>query len=551
MFVGDDGAPPVLNDIVIYPRDRPLSNLSYMSANCDPMVYPLLFPRGDLDWIQGTLYVEAKRTPKRQTVTLLQYYAYRIAIREPFSPVHCSGKLFQQYLVDAYVKAEASKLDFLRRNQSTLRVEKYRGLMDHMHTASASQTVLTGKVVILPSSYSGSPRAMQQNYQDAMAIVCKYGKPDIFLTFTCNPKLQEITGSLGPRQYAQDRPDLVARVFKRHLEELLKDITERHVLGVPVAYVHVIEFQKRGLPHAHMLIILDQVSKLRNPLDIDSLISAEIPDKVTQAALFDVVQSCMVHGPCGTLKPQSVCMEAGQCTKEYPKKFCNATAITGNGYPVYRRRDDGKTVRVAGHDLDNRWIVPYNPFLSQKYQAHINVEACLSIRSVKYLFKYVYKGHDCANVEVIENDHLDHDEIRHYLDTRYVSPPEAFWRLFEYRLHGQSHTIIRLPVHLPEQNSVYFTPGHEEEALNREASITSHLIAWFALNRHDAEARQLLYHEVPCNYIFTSSKRKWSPRKLGGDRIISRMFAVNPADRELSCLRILLLHVRGHMVMKT
>jgi len=220
VFVGDDGAPPVLNDIVIYPRDRPLSNLSYMSANCDPMVYPLLFPRGDLGWVQGTLHVEAKRTPKRQTVTLLQYYAYRIAIREPFSPVHCSGKLFQQYLVDAYVKAEASRLDFLRRNQSTLRVEKYRGLMDHMHTASASQTVLTGKVVILPSSYSGSPRAMQQNYQDAMAIVCKYGKPDIFLTFTCNPKLQEITGSLGPRQYAQDRPDLVARVFKRHLKDM-------------------------------------------------------------------------------------------------------------------------------------------------------------------------------------------------------------------------------------------------------------------------------------------------------------------------------------------
>ena len=79
----------------------------------------------------------------------------------------------------------------MRRNQTALHVEKYKGLMDHVNTASASQAVLPGKVVIVPSSYSGSPCAMQQNYQDAMAIVCKYGKPDIFLTFTCNTKLPE------------------------------------------------------------------------------------------------------------------------------------------------------------------------------------------------------------------------------------------------------------------------------------------------------------------------------------------------------------------------
>ena len=89
-----------------------------------------------------------------------------------------------------------------------------------------------------------------------MAIVAKYGKPDLFLTYTCNPKTKEITENLKNGEQAEYRPDLVSRVFKLHLAELLNDIKNRHVLSVPVAHVHVIEFQKRGLPHCHMLIIL-------------------------------------------------------------------------------------------------------------------------------------------------------------------------------------------------------------------------------------------------------------------------------------------------------
>ena len=51
-------------------------------------------------------------------------------------------------------------------------------------------------------------------------------------------------------------------------------------------------------------------------------------------------------------------------------------------------------------DLDNRWIVPYNPYLSRKYRAHINVEVCASVRAVKYIHKYIYKGNDRTTVEL-------------------------------------------------------------------------------------------------------------------------------------------------------
>ena len=89
--------------------------------------------------------------------------------------------------------------------------------MDHLH--SVTDTAMPpGIPVVLPSSFSGSPRAMQQNYQDAMA---KYGKPDLFLTYTCNPKIREITENLKPGERPEYRPDLVSRVYKLHLTELL------------------------------------------------------------------------------------------------------------------------------------------------------------------------------------------------------------------------------------------------------------------------------------------------------------------------------------------
>jgi hypothetical protein len=71
-----------------------------------------------------------------------------------------------------------------------------------------------------------------------------------------------------------------------------------------------------------------------------------------------------------------------------------------NEHPIYRRRDMGCTILVHGVGLDNRWVVPHNVYLLTKYDAHINVEVCNNICAVKYLSKYVYKGHDRATIEI-------------------------------------------------------------------------------------------------------------------------------------------------------
>ena len=66
------------------------------------------------------------------------------------------------------------------------------------------------------------------------------------------------------------------------------------------------------------------------------------------------------------------------------------------------------------------------------------LEACDSIKSVKYIYKYVYKGHDSANIE------LSSDELKNYLDLRYVCAPEAAYRLFEYKMRASSHCVYNL-----------------------------------------------------------------------------------------------------------
>ena len=84
---------------------------------------------------------------------------------------------------------------------------------------------------------------MQQNYQDAMAIVGKYGKLDLFITFTCNPIWEETEEHLFRDQTPSDAPDLIARVFILKLDELFDDFFKKHILGRTIAHVFVIEFQ--------------------------------------------------------------------------------------------------------------------------------------------------------------------------------------------------------------------------------------------------------------------------------------------------------------------
>ena len=379
VFVGNDGAAPnpADRDLEIYPADNNGNNtvkIKATSPNADPLTYPLLFIHGEMGWsvdIQRHVVPNERQqgVRRRARLTLNEFYAYRAAVRDNFSTIHLSRLLFQQYLVDAFTKIEGNELTYIRTHQSELRVESYQGLMDHIDRRAQAENVNIGHVVILPSSFEGSERNMYQHYQDAMTIVTKYGKPDIFLTFTANPKWSEIVENLLPHQSASDRPDLVSRVFHLKLKALLHDLLQEDVLGHVTAYVYTIEFQKRGLPHAHMVLFLADPDKPRTTEDVDRLVSAEIPDPQLQPEFHNTVKKHMIHGPCGQLDPQCVCMQNGECKKKFPKPLQQQTDFSVNGYPLYRRRGQHRA-ELRRHTVNDSWVVPYNPHLLIKFNCH-------------------------------------------------------------------------------------------------------------------------------------------------------------------------------------
>jgi hypothetical protein len=341
----------------------------------------------------------------------------------------------------------------------------------------------------------------------------------------------------------------VARVFALKLKALLKDLTEEGVLGAVVAFCWTIEFQKRGLPHAHILLVMRPEDKPRTPADVDRVVSAELPDDSDpqQADLFETVSSLLMHGPCGPLAPNKPCMnEQGVCSKGFPKEFAAETCLPRDEYPVYRRRDDGRCVEKNGMVLDNRWVVPYNAYLVRKFKAHINVHVCTSIRAVKYLYKYVFKGHDRAAVEV-----LVRDEVQDFIDARYVGPPEACWRLLSFDMHGKSHVVERLPVHLPGRHAVLFDESMPASAVaaDQTTKLTAYfdLVAdgWRAGGLQDAAAEPLYYADVPKWYVWNQKDKKWRARQRGGfsEKVIARMYSVAPQDADRFYLRMLLLHL--------
>ena len=170
--------------------------------------------------------------------------------------------------------------------------------------------------------------------------------------------------------------------------------------------------------------------------------------------------------------------------------------------------------------LNNRWIVPHNPDLPKGTN-------CTSMWSVKYLFKYVYKGHDCANVEITEKDKETHDEIKHDLDAMYVSSPEGMWHPCGLKMYDHSHTIICLPVQRIGWQQVYFQDSEHEAVLQRAAADDTMFTAFFKYNQ--IHVMEFTYNEFPIHFVWNQKQKAWQPRKRG--QHISHMYAVIPNDR--------------------
>ncbi|CAF2141007.1 unnamed protein product [Rotaria magnacalcarata] len=221
----------------------------------------------------------------RKKVSAMDFYAYRIMMRTgAVNHILRCRQLFHQFIVDMYTKIESERLWFIRLNQNKLRVDEYIHLRDAI--ANDGNTDNLDQLVILPSTFTRSPRHMHEYTQDAMTYVKNYGRPDLFVTFTRNATWEEIQEELLDGQNPFDRHDLLARVFRQKLIKLMNIITKSHVFRPTRCWMYSIEWQKRGLPHAHILIWLKEKIK---PDEIDSVISAALPDRQQDPRLFQII----------------------------------------------------------------------------------------------------------------------------------------------------------------------------------------------------------------------------------------------------------------------
>ncbi|XP_022014342.1 uncharacterized protein LOC110913832 [Helianthus annuus] len=553
LIVGDVENAFENRDIVVETKSGTLQRISELHPSYLALQYPILFPYGDDGYRvdiphRGVVDVTNK---KRPNCTMREFFSYRIQDRvNQFSLILNSRRLFQQFLVDAYTMIESERLNYIRFQQKNLRSDTYESLRK-LRNNGQQDISNVGTPLILPSSFTGGARYMMQNYLDAMALCKWFGYPDFFITITCNPKWPEVKRYLKDTTLnPEDRPDILSRLFKFKLDAICKDLKECHMFGKAAAIIYTIEFQKRGLPHAHLCLFMEPEAKIPTVDQVDPFICAEIPNRDDDPELYTLVKDFMIHGPCGNANMSCPCMVDKQCSKGFPKRFQDTTTIDANGFPLYRRRDDGRTVVKNRIELDNRSVVPYNKKLLKKYQAHINVEWCNQAGSIKYLFKYINKGPDRATVAVLHSDNHNEqhekDEIKEYYDCRYISACEASWRIFSYDVNYRYPSVMRLPFHLPGLQPVVF--GADEDinyVLNRPSVKCSMFLSWMERNKDpdDHLARTLTYVQFPTWYVWKTENRCWQPRKKGNT--IGRIHNVAPALGEAYFLRILLNKVKG------
>jgi hypothetical protein len=228
LILSDTSLEQYKRDIIVSSKQKGLQRISIFHPAYMALQYPLLFPYAERGFQLGIPYYTVKNQKeikrKRNTVTLHEFYKYHMHFRpnQP-NPYLCYGRLSKQAIVDARAMEDEDRLGYIARNQDKLRAEYLQGVYDAVEKGLNDGNKI-GKRVLLSSSHVGSRRYVIQNYHDGIAICRVYGPPDLFITFTCNPKWPEIVVTILKGEQPNDRPDIIVRVFHIKLEQLLQDI---------------------------------------------------------------------------------------------------------------------------------------------------------------------------------------------------------------------------------------------------------------------------------------------------------------------------------------
>ncbi|XP_035843853.1 uncharacterized protein LOC118490365 [Helianthus annuus] len=356
-------------DIVVRKKSGGLQRINELHPSCLAFQYPLIFPYAEDCYRVGIKHrgIAIDDEVLRTNLTIREFFCYKIQDRQ---------------------------------NQFSL-VQNLKNLNATVESGENNASSC-GKPILLPSSFTGGSRYMMQKYLDAMAICKSVGYPDLFITVTCNPNWPEIYGCLYDKALnAEDRPDIISHCSK-------------------ISVMYTVEFQKRGLPHAHICLFLGAESKFPNASDIDRVITAEIPDKERDPELYEVVKQFMIHGPCGP---------------------------------------DRVTASVFQDNSTN--------------------------------------NNTKQNVAI--------DEIKVYLDCRYISACEAAWRIFMCDIHYRYPAVEVLPFHCEDGQSIVYNDHDNLCDIVTDPTVKMTIFTeCMNFNKVDEFARTLRYVQFPGYYVWNA-----------------------------------------------
>jgi hypothetical protein len=356
----------------------------------------------------------------------------------PVNRFQCLAQLGQMYFTDMVSRNIDQRLNWVRRNQHVIM-----GPNGRQRSHEDDPIGETGEESFLSQSFHGSRRHLRKLSTNALTIVSEFNKPTLFVTLTCNPLWPEIQKQLLPGQCAFNRPDIVCPVFHERLRAFLKNMREGKyfddldedgdvvVRRIVIYELRVIEYQHRGLPHAHIVFKFGNIPDSDHPdlclQWIDQHISCQLPIVNEFSSQSDrnyatLVEKHMTHTCSNAVNGCKD--ERGHCKKGFMDTTTRrSSSFDERGYVQYKRRQE---------DLR---IVQHNRKILEDWDGHAHVDWCGSTYTVLYLYKYLYKGAQKVKFRLQNADDIeDKDEISLYIRGRYLCSMDAVWRILGYQV---------------------------------------------------------------------------------------------------------------------
>jgi PIF1-like helicase/Helitron helicase-like domain at N-terminus len=434
---------PVGRKVVVVRNDGIVAEnpefIDVLSAMYEPLQYPLLFPYHDRYDGWGLKVPVGGRT-----YTIKEWCRYRMLSEPRFTYM---GKLGGEWIVDSYSRIEDQRIAYLR-NARVIQTRQMFGNSSGAGTSPDESRFLGS----LPSGFIGSNAWVSEHVANALACAKDLGNPSLFITMTTNTRWPEIVSVLDkyPGLTAYDIPIVVCRAFKQRLSALFQWMKLN--LGLIDYQIHVIEYQKRGLPHAHILVKLSPEIPFSY---LSELISAEVPDRKENPSLYDKVMGFMQHSK-NHLSQDSRgrsqrCNKNGFCQYNFPQPIRATNQIDDRGRVQWRRRTEA-----------DKWTNPHIPALLELLDCHIMVDYCSTANVIFYLFKYFFKQLETAlynisrtrNTDNADNVNADGqldavpNEMTDFTKARWLCSSAAVWRILGYTTTHCAPTVVVVDVHL-------------------------------------------------------------------------------------------------------